>query len=130
MTAQPEMLGAAVKMLLSLVLVLGLFMGLFFIVKRYLRNGSQGGGNLIKVISSCYIGVKKSIVIVQVPGALLVLGLAGERVQLLSTIEDPELIEKVLAECNLPSTGTFGDQLRRWSFDLHSKRSSRNRKNP
>ena len=79
MTAQPEMLGAAVKMLLSLVLVLGLFMGLFFIVKRYLRNGSQGGGNLIKVISSCYIGVKKSIVIVQVPGALLVLGLTWLR---------------------------------------------------
>jgi flagellar protein FliO/FliZ len=45
-------------------------------------------GKRIHVLESHYMGVKKTISLVQVPGKVLVLGISGDRINLLDTLDD------------------------------------------
>jgi flagellar biogenesis protein FliO len=47
------------------------------------------------VLASHYIGVKKAVMLVEVPGAVLVMGVAGDRMQLLTRIDDPAILERI-----------------------------------
>jgi flagellar protein FliO/FliZ len=93
MNYSPEMTTATLKMVFSLALVLAIVWGLYRLARRNLP-GAQGGsrGKMIQVLASHYLGVKKSIVVVQVPGSILVLGIGTEQVNLLSRIDDPAAI--------------------------------------
>jgi flagellar biogenesis protein FliO len=97
MTGSPELLPSAVNMIAALAVVLG---GLFLLVhlaRRYLlqRQGPLAGPPLVRVLASHPLGVKKSIALVDVPGCVLVLGLSGDRIQMLSRIQDPDVLERV-----------------------------------
>lgn len=113
MSAPPELIPSAFKMLGALAAVLG---GLFLAVhaaRRYLaRTGMVAGERLVRVIASHPIGAKKSVTLVEIPGAVLVLGVAGERIELLSRIEAPEILERI---CRREPEGgsSFSDQLGR-----------------
>lgn len=78
-----------------IVLLGGLYLGLYLIRRisgvKFDRKSSQ----LLQVLCIRHVGVKKQIALVQVPGALLVLGLSGDHIQLLDKIADPELDRQV-----------------------------------
>lgn len=94
--SQPDMTLAAVKMVLALIFVLGLVWGAYRWTRRNLPAGQAGGkGRLIKVLANHYLGVKKAITVVEVPGSVLVLGVSADRVNLLSRIEDPEMLATI-----------------------------------
>ena len=44
------------------------------------------------------MGIKKSISLVQVPGALLVIGISGDSIRLLTQIEDKDLLDQIQKE--------------------------------
>ena len=96
MNAAPELLPSAVNMIAALAVVLG---GLFLLVhlaRRYLqRPGSPVGEPVVRVVASHPLGIKKSVALVEVPGCVLVLGLSGDRIQMLTRIQDPDVLERI-----------------------------------
>ena len=80
----------------------------------------QGAGHTIP------LGIKKSIAMVQVPGAILVLGVGTEQIQLLTRIDDPEVMAGVVAtQAAEPGAAGFGEQLQRMTRSLGNGKSDR-----
>jgi flagellar protein FliO/FliZ len=99
MNSTPQLMETLLKVLASLGVVLMVMMALFYLAKQFMSKSSYLSRNkMIRVLSSNYVGVKKQISLVQVPGSVLVLGLSGDRIQLLTKIENREII-KELSEC-------------------------------
>jgi flagellar biogenesis protein FliO len=96
MNAAPELVPSAVKMIAALAVVLGGLFAAVHVARRYVRGAAGSArGALVRVLASQAIGVKKSVALVDVPDGVLVLGLSGDRIQLLSRIDDPETLERV-----------------------------------
>lgn len=80
--------GAGVAgMLLSLVLILGLFVLAAWLVKRYLPQVSKSGP--VKVIGATMVGSRERVVVVEVESTWLVLGVGGGQVRMLHTLPKP-----------------------------------------
>ncbi len=96
MNGTPDMITAGLKMLASLGVVLAIILFLLYGVKK-LANQRMGatGGKQIQVIESHYMGVKKTISLVRVPGKVLVLGISGDRINLLETLEEEIVRQQV-----------------------------------
>jgi flagellar biogenesis protein FliO len=111
MNAAPELIPSALKMIAALAAVLG---GLFVMVhfaRRYLqRAGGLTQPRLVRVVASQAIGIKKSISLVEVPGCVLVLGVSGDRIQMLTRIDDPEALERIRSHAG-PEAVSFYDHL-------------------
>lgn len=114
MNATPDMLTAGLKMIASLGVVLVLILALLYGIRKLTgQRPGRGAGNRIEVIESHYMGVKKTISLVRVPGKILVLGITGDRISLLDTL-DGESIESSLPALEPRSFGPMlADRLRR-----------------
>ncbi|MGE5255944.1 MAG: FliO/MopB family protein [Hyphomicrobiales bacterium] len=118
MNAAPELIPSALKMIAALAVVLG---GLFVMVhfaRRYLhRAGGMAQPRLVRVVASQAIGIKKNIVLVEVPDCVLVLGVSGDRIQMLTRIDDPAALERVRSREGV-ETLSFYDHLSRLTARL------------
>ena len=97
-TGKPiELIPSSLKMFSMLAVVLGIMFLLFFGFKKYvLKNTMFGGGEkLVNVLGSGFLAPKKSIVLVEVAGEVLVLGMSQDNISLLTNITDPEKIEEI-----------------------------------
>lgn len=112
MNATPEMLATAFKMLAALALVLG-GLGIFFYFTRRVMRKDLGtsGGKMIRVLASQYVGLKKNISLVEIPGAILVVGIAGDTIRLLTKIEDKTILDQIHDPGAGRITPSFSDQL-------------------
>jgi flagellar protein FliO/FliZ len=112
MNTSPDMLTTAFKMLAALALVLG-GMGIFFyFTKRVMRkDGSGSSGRMIRVLASQYVGLKKNISIVEIPGAILVVGVTADTIRLLTKIEDKAILDQIHDGRNVQPTPSFSDHL-------------------
>jgi flagellar protein FliO/FliZ len=116
MNYEPEMLTTIAKMIFLMTLLIGGLWGVAWLSKNKLQgSGLRSTGKKIKVIESCHIGVKKTILLVQVPGTILVLGSTADNLALLSEIKEPALSEIYLANQNIPEQSPFSMQLKRFS---------------
>ncbi len=100
-TGKPiELVPSSLKMLSMLAVVLGIMFLLFFGFKKYvLKNTLFGGGEkLVTILGSGFLGPKKNIVLVEVVGEVLVLGMSQDNISLLTNITDPERIEEIKAK--------------------------------
>ncbi len=112
--ASPDLLAAAVKGLAALGLLLG---GLFLVyrVMRHLGQRPSASGRLIRVLATSFVGVKKTVSLVEIPGAVLVLGISGEQMRLLSTIRDPEILARLKSDSAADHSGLpFAGHLQRF----------------
>ena len=116
MTYPPDLLTSALKMLSALIIVLGGLFLVFYFSKRFIhaRSGSVGD-SLIRVLSSNYIGAKKTIALVEVPDEILVLGITNDRISLLSKIENPETITQIKNNQKKKPVVSFAEQLQFFS---------------
>ncbi len=125
MNPSPDLVSTALKMLIVFgVLLVGLVISLYFIKKVIRSKGGQSKGRMINVLANSYVGVKKSIALVEVPGSILVVGITGERINLLTKIDDAETVKQITAPENDPV---------RWSFSEHIQKISsryKGRKDP
>ena len=113
MNSSPDMVSGAFQMLTALGIVLGGLLLVFYFMKRYLKRDVGGSsGQLIQVIASQYIGIKKTIALVKVPGTILVVGVSNDKISLLTKIEDKEIIEAIQQEASGISP-SFSDHLQR-----------------
>ena len=112
MNATPDMLATSFKMLAALALVLGGLGIFFYVTKRVMRkNIGSSGGEMIRVLASQYIGLKKNISLVQIPGAILVVGISGDSICLLTKIEDKTILDQIHDQGSGHITPSFSDQL-------------------
>jgi flagellar protein FliO/FliZ len=113
MNSSPDVVSGAFQMLTALGIVLGGLLLVFYFLKRYLKRDVGGSsGQLIQVIASQYIGVKKSIALVKVPGTILVIGVSNDNISMLTKIEDKANIEAIQQEAS-GMTPSFSDHLQR-----------------
>lgn len=111
-TGKPiELVPSSMKMFSMLALVLGVIFLLFFGFKKFvLKNTVFGGGEkLVNVLGTGFLGPKKNIVLVEVAGEVLVLGMSQDHIALLTSITDPEKIEEI------KSTGSKGGSGLNWN---------------
>lgn len=95
MNYYPDLISTALKMSTALAIVLGGLFIFYYLTKRILKKNVGGAKEkLIRVLENSYIGVKKSISLVEVPGAILVLGVTSDNICLLAKIEDKEMPDK------------------------------------
>ncbi len=112
MNAQPEMLPSLLKMIASLGIVLGGLLLTLWLVRRFVQSRSgRFNGQLIRVLASSTVGLKKNIALVEVPGQVLVLGMTGDRINLLSKIEDPESIRQIRGDISAKPVIPFAEHL-------------------
>lgn len=87
-----DMIGASVKLLLSLGFVAG---GLFLMVYLYKKFTNQtltgNKSQRLKILETKYLGNKKSISLVEVPGTVLVIGVTNEKINVLEKIKLSEI---------------------------------------
>jgi len=113
-------------MLVSLVVVLGGLLLTLWFFKRFVQSRAGGANNrLIRVLASSTIGLKKTITLVDVPGAILVLGMTGDRISLLARIEEPEAIRKIQSEIPTKPVIPFVEQLQFFSGRLKGRQHGR-----
>jgi len=116
MNTTPDMLATSFKMLAALALVLGGLGIFFYITKRVMRKDlGSSGGEMIRVLASQYIGLKKNISLVQIPGAILVVGIAGDSIRLLTKIEDKTILDQIHDRGSGRITPSFSDQLNKFT---------------
>ena len=112
----PSLLGTSLKMLAALGIVLGILLLSAYVVKRLVkRNGGPSSDMLVRVLSSTAIGVKKNIILVEVPGAVLVVGVCNDMMCLLSKIEDEETLRCIRKPNGGTAVSPFAAHLRDFS---------------
>jgi flagellar protein FliO/FliZ len=113
MNYQPDLMASAVKMFAGLALLLAFLLAALYVSKRYLRRGGpRYSGGMMRVLSSIHVGVKKSVTMVEVPGAVLVLGVTNDHIRLLTKIEDESLLDQFQIPENEALSGSFLDELK------------------
>ena len=96
MSYQPDLISTALKMLTALAVILGVLLIMFHVFRRVFRSRlGNPAEKQIRVLENSYIGVKKNISLVQVPGAVLVLGITNDNIRLLTKIEDKEALDRI-----------------------------------
>ena len=84
-TAQAAGQGAGYgTLMLSLLVVLGVFVALAWLARRFLP--AAGGRGAMRVVASLSLGARERIVVVELAGEWLVLGVGGGRVHLLACL--------------------------------------------
>lgn len=112
MNAPPDMLTTALKMVAALGVVLGGLFVVYYFTRRMTRSDGAGTRDkLIRVLANKFIGVKKNICMVEVPGSILILGITNDRITLLSEINDDAVLDRIRHAKSTVSTPTFTDHL-------------------
>ena len=94
---QPNFIYTTLKMLGILIVLTGGLYVCLLLVKRLLNAAGSAGkkDQLIRVLNVRSIGIKKQIALVEIPGAVLVIGMTGDRIQLLDKIVDAEIRNRI-----------------------------------
>lgn len=122
MNYSPDLTLAAVKMVLSLAVILAILWAVHRWSRRSMTTGAgPAKGRWVKVLGNHYLGPKKSIAVVQVPGTVLVLGVGTDQVNLLTRIDDPEVLAQVAGQEEVSTGRSFREQLQRLTGKLHGR---------
>lgn len=123
-TKLPNISSTAIRVFIALSLILAVILIIGFLFKKYLlkNSGLLWNKKLVKVLSSSYIGNKKSISLVQVGNEVLVLGISPNNISMLTKLEDKDLREKITDKKNKESL--FSKELSKYyrHFDREEKR--------
>lgn len=90
----------------SMLVVVGAVIALGWLYSRMRFNGT-GSGSLINVVSSRALGPKERLLVVEVAGQTLLVGMTATQVQTLHTFDKPVVPEQALGE-----PPGFADRLR------------------
>ena len=126
MIEQPDFITTAIKMFSALLLVLGIFLGTFYLLRRVMkRDVADPGKKNIRVIDRNYIGVKKSVALVAVPGKVLVLGVTNDHISFLTQIDDPASIEQLKRTDRAGASTNFSSHFNRLLTKVRDGRSEK-----
>ena len=111
----PDLYSAAVKTFSTLFIILAVILTVFYIIKRFWPKGSgfMASDRWIRVIAATYIAPKKMVALVEVAEEILVLGLTGEHITMLTKVTNEQTIRHLKASQEKKTTGSpFYQQFR------------------
>jgi flagellar protein FliO/FliZ len=122
-------LSSFLKMIFALSIVLGIMVAAAYFFRRFLRQPLVGGddGSLIQVVATKYLGPKNSIMLVDVLGELIVVGVSNNQMSVITTIVDPDARERMKKSpltSQQASMPTLMDQFLRYKNSLKSFKSA------
>ena len=84
-------------MLASLAIVIAMMIGAMYLMKKYFYQSpvAAGGSAMIHIVSTCHLGPKNSILLVEVLGQVILLGVSNNQMSILTTINDPGAMENL-----------------------------------
>lgn len=85
------------KMLIALAIVLGMMIGAAYYIKKHFLHTmpNMNGSSLINIVATRYLGPKSSLMLIEVLGEVMLVGVTGQQMSLLSHIDDPEALGKI-----------------------------------
>ncbi len=102
----------------SLAIVLVLIFALAWLVKRFAPGAGRVGAKHMQVVSTLPLGSKERLMLVDVAGTQMVLGVSGERISCLHVFDEPVIS---LADKHTTSDNSFGKVLQ--SFTANREKS-------
>ena len=124
MTTAPDVVSTTLQMFAALGIVLGGLLVVFYFMKRFLRRDTGSSSQqLIRVVANQYVGIKKNIALVEIPGAVLVVGISNDNISMLTKIEDKTILDGIQRE---PSRNTipFADHLQKLTAKIKQTKNS------
>lgn len=115
MNYQPDLWTTALRLGLALGLVLVLCWVAMVLSRRFQQRAPVGSSSLLQILGHQYLGMKRTITMVKIPGAVLVLGVTADRIQLLSRIDDPEALAAIENPSEPPRKNRFADHLAKFT---------------
>lgn len=85
-----ELWGALLRLLMALVVILPLVYGVTYLYSRRMTAGRSG--RALKVIDAVHLGPNRSIVLLEVAGRVLVIGVTPHHIATLAEVTDPEVV--------------------------------------
>jgi flagellar biosynthetic protein FliO len=88
---------ALLKMISALALVLGIMIGLAYLVRRFFQQPGLAvpDGSAISILTVKYLGPKSSIMIVDILGQAVVIGMSNQQMSYIKTIDSADALEKL-----------------------------------
>jgi len=93
----PELFFSLFKIISALAATLGGMIVVAYLFKKIVKKGGGAinGKELIKILSAKYIGPKNSIILIDVLGNIMVIGVSSSKISLLTEIVDSESLEQL-----------------------------------
>lgn len=85
--AAPDTAASMLTVLLSLALILGGFVAVAWLARRYLPG--MGAHGAVKVVGSTAVGARERVVVIEIDDTWLLLGVGGGNVRVLHTLPRP-----------------------------------------
>ncbi len=85
------------KMLAALVIVIALMLVAMVFIKKYFFHSlpQMNSSALINIVSTRHLSPKNSLLLIEVFGQIILVGVSGQQMSMLSRIDDPAAIEKI-----------------------------------
>ena len=130
-----DFIASLVKMISALAVVLGVMLAGLWAVRKFMTKTGAGVDDeqKIRVLSTRYLGPKSSIMLLDVLGSVIVVGVTGSQISMLTTITDEESLERLRsARAGEKDSQPFLDQITLYKRKLKtlSLASSRLNKEP
>ena len=107
-SAELSPVSTLLQTVLAMALVLAVILGLAWLARRVNPMALAGNPASLRVVSGVMVGQRERVVVVEVQGKWLVLGVAAQSVNLLCTLDKPEDLP---ADAPI-ARGAFADKLR------------------
>ncbi|NPU84733.1 MAG: flagellar biosynthetic protein FliO [Syntrophaceae bacterium] len=87
---------ALLKMLFALAIVLGLLIGSVYFLKKFMAPvGGGDDGQAIRILATRSLGPKSSILVVDILGKIVALGVTGSQISVIADLDDPSALERL-----------------------------------
>jgi flagellar biosynthetic protein FliO len=85
------------KMLSALAIVIGIMVGAMYFFKRVMQQTTAGAdaGQAINIVAARYLGPRSSIMLVEILGQVVAIGVSHNQMSLLTTISDADALERL-----------------------------------
>ena len=92
-----DFLASLLKMVSALAVVLGIMLAGLWAVRKLMKKTGTGvdDGHAIRILSTRYLGPKSSIMLVDVLGSVIVVGVTGSQISMLTTITDEDSLDRL-----------------------------------
>ncbi|PKN33637.1 MAG: flagellar biosynthetic protein FliO [Deltaproteobacteria bacterium HGW-Deltaproteobacteria-19] len=96
---------ALLKMLFALAIVLGLLIGSVYFLKKFMAPAGGGDeGQAIRILATRSLGPKSSILVVDILGKVVALGVTGAQISVLTDLDDPSTLDRLRPQGGAPAS--------------------------
>ncbi len=117
----PNLFPFFLKIISALAITLGIMLISMYLLKKAMKRTGGINDGLMKILSTQYLGPKNSIMLIDVLGDILVIGISNNQISLLTKIVDHSSLEQLKSiQRQEAKTPLFSDYLMRCKTKIFS----------